>query len=333
MVFSPLKVFVLATCLAVFSLCATLAKKDKERKKKVAPTLVEHSPAEHRHPKFRAKVDQVVLHTAVYDKNIQPVSGLHREHFQVFENGVEQKLTYFGQEDVPTTLGLVMDTSGSMRNKMYLVNRAAKLFVEMSHPENELFLINFTDEVQLEENFTTDMEDIQDSLDNLGIGGGTALYDAIFLGVEKAREGVEPKKVLVTFTDGEDKDSYYRYEEVLEKIRESEVQVHIVAFLDPDLDPMRPFFGIFKSQREKVQKKINKLAEYTGGTAFFPEELSELKGVFETIAHELRKQYRLAYVSTNPAQDGKWREIDVLVEGAKEKEWKVRSKKGYFARK
>ncbi len=333
MALSPLKALVLGTCLAALPPCTTLAEKDQERKKKAAPTLVEHSPAQHIHPKFRAKVDQVVLHTAVYDRDMQLVSGLRKEDFQVFENRVEQKLTYFGQEDVPTTIGLVIDTSGSMRNKMYLVNRAAKLFVEMSHPENELFLINFSDEVQLEENFTTDMEDIQDALDNLEIRGGTALYDAIFLGVEKARVGVEPKKVLVTFTDGEDKDSYYQYEEVLEKIRESEVQVHIVAFLDPNLDPLRPFFGIFRSQREKVQKKITTLAEYTGGTAFFPENTNELKGVFEAIAHELRKQYRLAYVSTNPVRDGKWREIDVLVNGAKEKEWRVRSKKGYFARK
>ena len=332
MTFSSLKALLLGTCLTALFLSPTFSEKDTERRKKAAPTLVEQNPAQQRHPKYRAKVDQVVLHAAVYDENMQLVSGLRKENFKVFEDKVEQELTYFGQEDVPTTIGIVMDTSGSMRDKMHIVKKATTLFLNMSHPENELFLVEFNDEVLLEENFTSDMEEVQDSLDNLISGGGTAFYDAVFLAVEKAREGAEPRKALVVFTDGEDKDSYYKHEEVLEKIRESEVQVHIVAFLDPRLDRLRPFFGIFKSQRQKARKKITTLAEYTGGTAFFPEQVKELEGVFETIAQELRKQYRFSYISSNPVRDGTWRDIDVVVEGAKEKGWTVRAKRGYFAR-
>lgn len=307
--------------------------KDEPRNKKVEPTLVEQTPTPKRPAKFRAEVDQVVLHAAVYDENIQLVSGLEKEDFLVFEDRVEQELSYFGQEDVPTSIGLVLDISGSMRDKMVLVNEATKLFLDESHPGNELFLIEFNDEVILEENFTREVEDIRDALDNMIIHGGTALYDAIFLATDKARNGIEPKRVLVVFTDGEDKDSYYRHEELLDKIRESDVQVHVVAFLDWELSTIRPFFGIFKSQKQKLQRKLNTIAELTGGKAFFPEKVHELKDIFEAIAQELRNQYRLAYISKNLARDGSWRDIGVAVKAAKEKGWKVRAKKGYFARK
>lgn len=306
--------------------------KDKERPQKEEPSLRSPGPSSQRRPQFRAEVDQVVIHAAVYDKNSQLLSGLLKEDFAVFEDKVEQQITYFGQEDIPSTIGIVMDSSGSMRNKMELVNEATQLFLEMSHPENELFLIDFDDKVLLEEDFTRDVEDIRDALDNLIVSGGTALYDALFLAAEKGQQGEEPKKALVVFTDGEDKDSYYRYEELLEKIRETDVQVHIVAFLDPELSQDRGFFGVFKSDREKVKQKLETLADYSGGKVFFPEEVDQLRGVFQDIAQDLRKQYRLAYVSSNPAKDGAWRNIDVVVKGAKEKGWKVRAKKGYYAR-
>lgn len=315
-----------------FSLSPALGEEDERRNRKTEPRLVEQTPTPQRPAKFRAEVDQVVLHAAVYDQEIQLVPGLEKQDFLVLEDKVKQELTYFGQEDVPTTIGLVLDISGSMRSKMSMVNEAVKLFLEASHPENELFLIEFDDEIVLEETFTRDVEDIRDAVDNIVPRGGTALYDAIFLAADKAHDGIEPKKVMVVFTDGQDKDSYYKHEELLEKIQESDVQIHIVAFLDWDLSTARPFFGIFKSQKEKIKRKIAAIAEFTGGEAFFPEDVVQLKGVFESIARELRNQYRLAYVSSNHARDGSWRDIDVSVDGAKEKGWKVRAKRGYYAR-
>lgn len=281
--------------------------------------------------KFRAQVDQVVIYASIYNEESQLVSGLSQEDFTIYEDKVQQQLTYFGQDDVPSTVGLVTDISGSMRNKFTLVNEATQLFLSMNNPQNEIFLISFKSEASLEEDFTRDVEDIRDALDNLVVSGGTALYDAIYLAVDKSREGSEPKKTVLVFTDGEDKDSYYTHEELLDKIRESDVQVYIVAFLDRDLSDAGGFFGIFKSQREKVQETISSIADYTGGKSFFPEEILELKEIFQSIAYELRNQYRMAYISSNLVRDGNWRDIDVVVQDAKKLGLKVRAKRGYFA--
>ena len=281
---------------------------------------------------FTTKVDQVVLYAAVYDEAGELVSSLKKEDFTVFENRVEQEITYFGLEDLPSTLGIVMDKSGSMRGKLEMVTQATQLFLNMSNPENEMFLIAFDDEVDLAEPLTRDVADINDTLDNIIVSGGTALYDAIFLAVDQALEGDEIKKAIVVFTDGEDKDSYYTHQEVLDKVQESEVQIYIVAFLDEDVDDQSGFFGVFKSERDKITKGINEIAEETGGKAFFPEKIRELDEVFRTIATELRNQYRLAYVSNNTERDGEFRRIRVQIVDAKPQGLRVRAKRGYFAR-
>ena len=279
---------------------------------------------------FRTRVDQVVLYASIYDRKNQLVSGLPREDFTVYEDSVEQELTYFGQDDVPSTVGMVIDSSGSMRNKYELVNEGSELFLSMNNPLNELFLVSFKDEATLEEDFTQDVEDIEDALFNIIISGGTALYDAIFLAVDRAREGSELKKTVIVFTDGEDRDSYYTLEELLEKIRESDVQVYVIAFLDFELSNRGGFFGVFSSDREKVQDKISSIADHTGGKAFFPEQIGQLKEIFRSIAYEMRHQYRLAYISSNPAQNDDWRKIDVVLKNAKTRGLKVRAKKGYY---
>ncbi len=281
-------------------------------------------------PLFRKDVDQVVLYAAVYDENGELVAGLQQKDFTVFEDKVKEGITYFGRYDVPSTSGIVMDTSGSMRNKIDLVGKAAKLFVSRNHPENELFLITFDHKVALEEDYTRDSEDIHDALDNITVSGGTALYDAVYLAIDKAQNGSEPKKVIVIFTDGEDRDSYYTHEELLEKIRQSDVQVFMIAILDPDLSDEGGFFGVFKSKRHKVKKKIEEIAENTGGKVYFPEKIQELEDVFQQIALELRNQYRLAYITHNPLKNGSWRTITVEVRDAKQKKLSVRAKKGYF---
>jgi Ca-activated chloride channel family protein len=226
-----------------------------------------------------------------------------------------------------------MDKSGSMRAKMDLVSEATELFLTMTNPQNELFLVAFDDEVSLEEPFTRDVEDIRDGIFNLIVSGGTALYDAIYLAVDQAQSGSEPKKAIVVFTDGEDKDSYYTHDELLEKVQESDVQVYVVAFLAEDLSDEGGFFGVFKSEREKVTKVLNTIADDTGAKAFFPEKITDLSEVFKTIAQELRNQYRLAYVSSNPDSEESWRAIKVVVDQARERGLRVRAKKGYFAKK
>jgi len=304
-------------------------KDPEQRSKEQPPTLPSSRPT--RNPQFRAAVDQVVVYAAVYDKVNQLVPGLKKDDFTVLEDKVPQQITYFGLADMPSTVGVVVDCSGSMRQKIDSVIEAIKLFLAQNNPENELFLIRFNDEVELEEGFTKDQEDITDALENLVVSGGTALYDAILLGVDQAREGSEPRKAIIVFTDGEDKDSYYKQPEVLTKIQEADVQVHIVAFLDSDLSSEGGFFGVFKSEREKVTKTITDIADMAGGRVIFPQNVEELKPAFESIAHDLRNQYRLGYISTNSAKDGSWRRVDVQVREAKEKGLKVRAKRGYTA--
>lgn len=282
-------------------------------------------------PRFRTEVDQIVVYASVYDETGTLVTGLDKGDFQIFEDRIEQEIATFARTEVPSTIGIVLDSSGSMRSKMPLVEQALDLFLDQTNPENELFFIRFDNEVELEEDFTRDFDDVRDSIGNVIIKGGTALYDAVYLSVDKAQGGSEPKKVAVIFTDGEDKDSFYTQEELLEKVREGETQVFIVAFLDEDLNDDRGFFGVFKSQRSKVQEAITEVAEVTGGKAFFPEKIEELATVFENIARELKNQYRLSYRSSNPDDEkNEWRRIDVKIVDAKEKGFRIRARKGYY---
>lgn len=282
-------------------------------------------------PRYSAEVEQVVVYASVYDVAGHLVSGLTKDDFTVLEDRIPQTLTSFGQAEVPSTIGIVLDSSGSMRSKMPTVEKAVDLFLSQTNPENELFFIQFDDEATLEEDFTHNVEDIRDAISNVVVKGGTALYDAVYLAVNKARESDEPKKVVLVFTDGEDKDSYYKQEELLKKVQEMDTQVFIVAFLNDDLSDDKGFFGLFKSERAKVEKDISAVAEITGGKAFFPQTVDELSPVFASIAFELKNQYQLAYISTQTNHDGAWRRIDVKVKDAEKRGLKVRYKKGYYA--
>ena len=291
------------------------------------------SPALAQTPRFKADVDQVVVYAAVYDGTGELVSTLTKEDFEVYENKIVQQVTYFGLDDMPSTIGIVMDISGSMRGKKDLVDQAAELFLELTNPSNELFLIGFNSEVDINEDFTRDVEDIRDALFNQIVTGGTALYDAIYLAVEHAAEGSEPRKVVIIFTDGEDKDSYYEVEEVIEKVEESDVQVFLVAFLDQDLPDDGGFFGLSKSPRDKVTKAMSSIAEATGGKALFPQKKKDIEKAFKMIAYELRNQYRLAYVSniTEEDDDKGWRSVQVRLLNARERGLRVRARNGYQA--
>jgi Ca-activated chloride channel family protein len=284
--------------------------------------------------RFTADVDQVVVYAAVYDGTGKLVSSLTKEDFEVYEDKILQEVTYFGLDDVPSTIGIVMDVSGSMRGKKEQVDQAAELFLELTHPSNELFLMGFNSKPRLDEDFTRDVEDIRDALFNQIVNGGTALYDAIYLAVEHAAEGSEPKKVIIVFTDGEDKDSYYELNEVVAKVEEADVQVFLVAFLDQGPPDDGGFFGMFKSPTERVAKAMASIAEATGGKALFPQKREDIEEAFRMIANELRNQYRLAYVSNIPQEEGQeaWRSVQVRLLNAKERGLRVRARKRYSTR-
>ena len=283
-------------------------------------------------PEFRigVKVDLVSLYASVIDRNNHFVSGLERDQFRVLENGVEQKIETFAQEDVPVSMGIVLDLSGSMRGKIEQVNRAALAFIHAGNADDDFFLIGFNDDVELLQDYTGDIDEISDALENTVVAGKTHLYDAIYLGVEKAQTGVKPKKALVVITDGNDDTSYFGLKELIAKIQESDVQVFCVGLLEEP--PKKSIFGRWSnSEAKKYQDALVNISEETGGNAFFPRETGEIHEIVREIARDLRGQYGIGYVSSNTARDGAFRTVKIELLGKKPGDIKIRHRRGYFA--
>ncbi len=275
-------------------------------------------------------VDLVLLYASVYDKEKRFVSGLDRNSFRVYEDGIEQEIVSFTQEDVPVSLGILIDLSGSMRGKIEQVNKAALAFIGASNPQDQVFLIGFNEEVELLQDFTSDIDEITDALENTLVTGGTAVYDAIYLGVQKAQAGVKSKKAVIVISDGEDRDSYYELDDLVSKVRELDVQAFCVGFLDEI--PEKGFFGRWsRSIPEKAREALKTISEETGGKAYFPEEVSEIYGIVSEIALDLRSQYSIGYFSSNHTRDGSWRQIRLKLNGSENNDNKIRYRSGYYA--
>ena len=328
----------LAAGMASLTLPAAPSSQDKsqqvERKKPVKPELESGSPQDTRERQqgytIGVNVDLVVVHTTVLDKSGHFVSGLKKEDFRIYEDGIAQTISLFSQEDVPVSLGIVIDTSGSMRNKIDNVNKAALAFIKASNPQDEVFLIGFNDQVELLEDYTSDLEAIADALDNIIVSGGTALYDAIHLAVAKAQKGIKPKKAIILISDGEDRDSYYKLEEMVNKVQESDVQVYSVGFLNPI--PEKGLFGRWsKSVPEKAHDALQLISEDTGAKAFFPQRVSEIDKIVFEVAYELRNQYSIGYISTNTSRDGSYRRLKVEIDPGKAAGRLLRYRRGYTA--
>ena len=227
-------------------------------------------------------------------------------------------------------MGILLDLSGSMRGKIDQVNKSALAFIRASNPQDQVFLIGFNDEVEQLQDYTSDIDEITDALENTVVTGGTALYDAIYLGVQKAHAGSKPKKAIIVITDGEDRDSYYKLDELLAKVQESDVQVFSIGLID-DV-PDKGFFGRWsKTAPEKAHDVLVKIAEETGGKAFFPNKLTDIHTIVAEIASDLRSQYSLGYFSTNAARDGSFRRVKIELSGSPAASNHVRYRRGYFA--
>ena len=323
----------ISLCKATYAQNHKVISEFQERKRETKPELESRSPQQPSRQKgytIGVSVDLIVVHTTVLDKNGHFVSGLKKENFKLFEDGVAQNVTSFSQEDVPISMGIVIDTSGSMRNKIDLVNKAALAFIRASNPEDQVFLVGFNDQVELLEDYTSDIDTITDALDNTIVTGGTALYDAIYLGVQKAQNGIKPKKAIVVITDGEDRDSYYKLDELVAKVQESDVQIYSVGFLNPV--PEKGLFGHWsKSVPEKAHDALLRISDETGGKAYYPQKIVEIGNIVAEIAHELRNQYSIGYYSTNTVKDGTYRKIRVSLDPTLAASDHVRYRRGYFA--
>jgi Ca-activated chloride channel homolog len=272
-------------------------------------------------------VQLVQLPVSVLDKNGFPVLGIERESFSVYEDKIQQEISLFKQEDVPLSVGLVVDVSGSMRDKVNSLNTAAMTFVHESNAEDETAIVSFGDDANLEQDFTRDTRKLSRALSHIPSSGYTALYDAVFLAATHlGKSGTRDKKVLLIISDGEDNHSKYKREEVLEAIRESKIILYSIGLLSPDSGSGDNYMA------DGGKRTLKQLAEVTGGAAFFPKGTREVEQACKRIARELRSQYTVGYRPTNDKLDGTWRRTMVRVNPPKSgPKIKVRTKQGYYA--
>ena len=282
----------------------------------------------------------VQLHVRVIDRNNKPINNVTKGEFHIYEDGVQQTIESFTREEVPISYGLAVDTSASLRSQIQSVIDAGKTIVNSNKPGDETFLVRFisSDKIQTEQDFTDKKDLLIDALDNLYVEGGqTAVIDAVYLSAEhvseykKGDEGDRRRRALIVITDGEDRSSFYKQEQLFARLREEDVQIFVIGFVN-ELDKEAGF--IRKSPRDKAVGLINKLESETGGRAFFPESISELPQIANEIVRDMRTQYVIAYNPTNKTQDGTYRSIKVSVDQPSDSEKRIAlTRTGRLARK
>ena len=269
---------------------------------------------------IRINAELVQLHVRVIDRNNRPINNVPETDFRVFEDGVAQKIEAFTREEVPISYGLAVDTSGSLRSQLQSVIDAGKTIINANKPGDETFLVRFisSDKIETVQDFTASKELLLDGLDSFYVEGGqTAVIDAVYLASEhvsdyrKGDEGDRRRRALIVITDGEDRNSFYKQEQLFARLREEDVQIFVIGFVN-ELDKEAGL--IRKSPREKAVNLIKKLASETGGRAFFPDSIADLPQIANEIIRDLRTQYVIAYNPTNKTQDGTYRAIKVTVD-------------------
>lgn len=264
-------------------------------------------------------VDEVVLHATVRNHR---VAELSKDNFQIFEDRVLQPIKHFSHEDIPVTVGLVIDNSGSMRPKRAEVIAAALAFAGSSNPQDQMFLVNFNEHVSFglprDVLFTDQPEQLKAAMRTVIADGETALYDAVAIALERLKQGNRDKKVLIVVSDGADNASAHTKAQMLDLATQSDAIIYALAIYERD-DP------------DRSPEVLSKLAKVSGGEAFFPESLAEVVPICERIAHEIRDQYTISYVPTNPKQDGTYRTIRVRVTSPDGGHLAVTTRAGYVA--
>jgi Ca-activated chloride channel homolog len=272
---------------------------------------------------LKRDVNEVVLNCTVLDGN-RLVQNLHQDDFQVFEDGVKQKIISFQHTDLPVSLGLVIDNSGSMYRKRPEVNRAALDLIRASNPDDQSFVVNFSDEAFLDQDFTARISLLRDALAHIDSRGGTALYDAVVAAANHlVEQGTRPKQVLVLITDGDDNASTLDLEQTIRRVQDlSGPVIYSIGLL----------FGkdLSRSEARHARRALEMLSEETGGIAFFPKSLSQIDGIATEVAHDIRSQYTLGYHSTKPMSVPGFRRIEVKAEAKGMGKLTVRTRTGYF---
>ncbi len=261
--------------------------------------------------KILIETDLVNLTVTVTDSHGRFISGLTKDRFLVYDKGVEQQIAHFSNEDSPVSLGIVFDVSHSMKDRMKQSVRALKRFLETSHADDDLFLIIFNDRARLAQDFTTSGDQIIERLRLTKPSGSTALYDAVYLAIEKVQQGRHPKRAILIISDGEDNNSRYNSSELRARVREADVQIYAIGLIDA-------FSENFSSSMDG-RKLLEGITRMTGGRAFFPNAYKEelLVEICARIALELRCQYSIGFYPSSKAHDGTWHKIQVKVKPPK----------------
>jgi VWFA-related protein len=270
--------------------------------------------------RFRKDVDEVLLHAIVIDDKQRMVTTLDRSAFNVFEDGKLQKIISFRHEDIPVAMGIVIDNSGSMREKRQKVNQAALNLVRASNPQDEVFVVNFSDEYYLDQSFTSDIKKLKEALEKIDSRGGTALYDAVVASAEELKKNARlDRKVLFVVTDGEDNASRESLEQAVRRLQEENgPTVYAIGLLGEE-------------KQRRARRALQTMSERTGGIAFLPKTLDEVDEISKTVAHDIRNQYMIGYKPTNPRSSGGYRTIRVDAKSKGFGKLVVRTKSGYYA--
>jgi VWFA-related protein len=284
----------------------------------------EKLPADDSDVRFSTDVRRVVCPTSVVDKNGHLVTNLTKSNFTVYENNVQQTITGFKHEDVPVSMGLIIDNSGSMREKRKKVEKAALDLVIASNKDDEGFVVNFNDTPYLdlpgEKNFTSDIEEMKQALARIDSRGGTAMRDAIRVSLDHMKSYAKrDKKVLVVITDGVDNASMINLETLVKVTQQMGVLIYCVGLLTEE----------DRRDAKKAQRELQTLTEATGGESFFPKELAEVDTIAQQVAHDIRNQYTIEYSPSDTALDGKFRAIKITVNTPGRPN--VRTRSGYYA--
>jgi Ca-activated chloride channel family protein len=268
-------------------------------------------------------VEEVVLNATVLEGN-KLVQDLKRDNFQVFEDGVRQNIISFQHTDLPVSIALVVDNSGSMSKKRPAVNKSALDLIAASNPQDEAFVVNFSDEAFIDQEFTSDVNKLRDGLSHIESRGGTALYDAVVASADKlAADAKRPKQVLVLITDGEDNASTLNLEQTIRRVQQlSGPVIYSIGLL----------FGDEMSHAEvrHARRALEMLSTETGGIAFFPKSLEQVDQIAAEVARDIRSQYTLGYHSTKPTTDPGFRRVQVSAEAKGSGKLNVRTRTGYF---
>jgi Ca-activated chloride channel family protein len=273
---------------------------------------------------IKVDVNLVVLHTTVLDDRGRFVEGLAQDNFRVYEDKVEQKLSVFKREDIPVSMGLVIDNSGSMRDKRPRVNEAALTLVQNSNPQDEAFVVNFNDDfyLDLDKDFSSSIPELKEALERIDARGSTALYDAIIGSLDHLKKGKKEKKVLLIVTDGEDNTSRNSLEKTIREIQKTDTVIYTIGLLSQES----------KRSAKNAKKALTEIALASGGLAYFPENVEDVHSICEQVAHDIRHQYTLGYYPSNIAKDGSFRSVHVDVIAPRGKGKLVaRTRNGYYA--